>query len=75
MAPLGFRVRRVMLHHWVREAVALNLIDQSDTERRQYFERHFQADWTDPLQYDWTVNSGRLDNVTAPIAWAAVLHW
>jgi cytidylate kinase len=60
VAPLESRVRRVMEHRWQREAGARQLIADSDTKRRRFYERWFGADWADPLEYHITVNTGRL---------------
>jgi cytidylate kinase len=76
VAPLPFRVRRVMRHQWMREAVALNMIAESDAERRSYAEAQFATDWADPLEYDWTVNGSRpADQVVDLIARAALRQW
>ena len=49
-----------MTHRWLREEPARQLIDQSDARRRRFHESYFGSDWTDPLEYHLTVNSGRL---------------
>jgi cytidylate kinase len=70
------RVRRVMEHRWVRQAPARQLIAQSDARRRRFYEDHFGADWSDPLEYHVTVNSGRLGPATVDlVADAACRHW
>jgi cytidylate kinase len=70
------RVRRVMEHRWLREQPARQLIAQSDTQRRQFYETCFGADWSDPLEYHVTVNSGRLGPAAVDlIALAAEGHW
>jgi hypothetical protein len=65
-----------MEHRWVREAVAKKLVAESDSQRRRFYEGYFGRDWSNPLEYHITVNSGRpgptaLDLVTL----AAVRHW
>jgi cytidylate kinase len=70
------RVRRVMEHRWLREEGARQLIAQSDAQRRQFYEACFGADWSDPLEYHVTVNSGRLGPAAVDlIAQAAEQHW
>ena len=54
------RVRRVMEHRWMREGAARQLIDETDARRHRFFENAFGVDWSDPLQYHITVNTGRL---------------
>jgi cytidylate kinase len=76
VAMPGVRVRRVMEYRWVAEAVARRLIAESDQQRRSFYENYFGADWSSPLEYHLTVNSGQLgpaavDLVTA----AAARHW
>jgi cytidylate kinase len=70
------RVRRVMEHRWLREAPARQLIAQSDGQRRRFYEDCFGADWSDPLEYHVTVNSGRLGpSAVDLVAGAACRHW
>jgi cytidylate kinase len=70
------RVRRVMEHRWLREGPARELIAQSDSQRRRFYESHFGADWADPLEYQVTVNSGRLGPAAVElVACAAGRHW
>jgi cytidylate kinase len=70
------RVRRVMEHRWVREGPARKLIAETDASRRRFYESYFQADWSDPLEYHITVNSGRLGPAAVDlIALAAARHW
>ena len=60
VGPPDVRVRRVMEHRWLREEGARALIARSDTERSSFYHASFGADWSDPLEYHVTVNSGRL---------------
>jgi cytidylate kinase len=70
------RVRRVMEHRWLREAPARQLIAQGDAQRRRFYEDYFGADWSDPLEYHLTVNSGRLGPAAVDlVACAAWRHW
>lgn len=57
---MATRVRRVMEYRWVREDVAKKRIGESDAQRRSFCQNYFGADWSDPLEYHLTVNSGRL---------------
>ncbi|MCL4207394.1 MAG: cytidylate kinase family protein [Pirellulaceae bacterium] len=75
-ATLATRVRRVMEYRWVREEVARKLIARSDAQRRSFCHDCFGADWTDPLEYHLTVNSGRLGPLAVDaVARAAQRHW
>jgi cytidylate kinase len=60
VATLPVRVRRVMEYHWLREEAARKRIERSDSQRRHFHESYFGADWSSPLEYHLTVNSGRL---------------
>jgi cytidylate kinase len=76
VAPMPVRVRRVMEYHWVREEVAKRRIGESDAARRDFYESYFGADWASPLEYDVTVNSGRLGATAVEIVvLAADRHW
>jgi cytidylate kinase len=76
VAPMAVRCRRVMEFRWVREAVAKKLIAESDSQRRRFHENYFGTDGTNPLEYDITVNSGRLATTALDvISIAAGCHW
>jgi hypothetical protein len=65
-----------MEHRWLREKPAQQLIAQSDAERRSFYENSFGVDWTSPLEYHLTVNSGRLGPTAVDvIAVTAGRHW
>jgi cytidylate kinase len=70
------RVRRVMEHRWLRQEPAHQLVEQSDEQRRRFHESYFGADWSDPLEYHLTVNSGRLGPAAVDlVAAAAARNW
>ena len=76
VAPMPVRCRRVMEYRWVREAVAKKQIAESDSQRRRFHESYFGIDWSNPLEYHITVNSGRLALMALDlIAVAAERHW
>jgi cytidylate kinase len=76
VSPMAIRCRRVMEYRWVREAVAKKQIAESDSQRRRFHESYFGIDWSNPLEYHTTVNSGRLALVALDlIAVAADRHW
>ncbi|MGA9208869.1 MAG: cytidylate kinase family protein, partial [Terriglobales bacterium] len=76
VAPLAVRCRRIMEYRWVREAVAKRQIAESDARRRRYHDRYFGIDWSNPLEYHITVNSGRLGPLALElVAAAAERHW
>jgi len=76
VAEMETRVRHVMTDRWLREEAARQLIDQSDARRRRFHESYFGSDWSDPLEYHLTVNSGRLGPEAVDlVAAAAARHW
>jgi len=76
IAPAAVRCRRIMEYRWVREAVAKKLMAESDGLRRRFHESYFGIDWSNPLEYHVTVNSGRLGlRALDLIAVAAEHHW
>lgn len=76
VAEMDTRVRRVMEERWVREEEARKLIAQSDERRRRFHEGSFGADWSDPLDYHLTINSGRLGPAAVDLLTsAAARHW
>lgn len=75
-AAPAVRLRRVMEFRWVREDVARKLLAESDAQRRSFCENYFGADWTDPLEYHLTVNTGRLGPLAVDVvARFAQRHW
>jgi cytidylate kinase len=76
VAPEDVRVRRVMEHRWLREGPARELIAQSAALRSGFYRSYFDADWSDPLEYHLTVNSGRLGPAAVElVAYAAEWYW
>jgi len=70
------RVRRVMEHRWLREGPARQLIAQIDEQRRRFHADYFGTDWSSPLEYHFTVNTGRLGPAAVDlIALAAGRFW
>lgn len=72
MAGMDVRVRAVMIDRWWREEAARQLLAQSDTQRRRFHESYFSADWSNPLEYHLTVNSGRLGSRAVDLIATAV---
>jgi cytidylate kinase len=76
VAPLPIRVRRVMEYRWLAEAPARKLIAESDDRRRRFYHDYLETDWSDPLVYHMTVNSGRLGPTAVElVALAAERLW
>jgi len=76
VASPSVRLRRVMEYRWLAEGPARKLIAESDAHRHRFYEDYFGSDWTDPLEYDVTVNSGRLGPTAVElVAFAAGRFW
>lgn len=76
VAPTPVRLHRVMEYRWVRERVAQKLIAESDAQRRSFYEGYFGVDWANPLEYQMTVNTGRLGPAALDLAaLAAERRW
>lgn len=76
VAAFDVRLRRVMEHRWLGEGPARQLITQSDDGRRRFYESYFGADWSSPLEYHLTVNTGRLGATAVQlVAFAANRFW
>jgi len=61
VAPLEKRIRRIQEGWKVAEAEARRIIEQKDKEKTDFCRRHFQHDISDPLVYDLTINTARLE--------------
>jgi cytidylate kinase len=76
VASLAVRCRRIREYRWVWEAVAKKQVAESDAQRRRFHESYFGIDWSNPLEYHITVNSGRLALVALDlVSFAAERHW
>jgi len=60
VAPLEYRLERVMERERLGESHARYQIEQRDRGRREFVARHFHRDVDDPLLYDLVVNVERL---------------
>ena len=49
-----------MEHRWLAEDAARSLMEQTDQQRAQFYQAFFGVDWTSPLGYHVTVNTGRM---------------
>jgi len=69
IAPRTCRVERLMQARNMRRTVAEREIDEIDSARNEFVRRYFLCDPTDPLMYDFQINTGRvsLDEAAAMI--------
>lgn len=60
-APRRYCVKNVMERMWVNEATAHKSIEQTDKYRAAYYEHYTGGNyWTNPVNYDMTLNSERV---------------
>jgi cytidylate kinase len=61
VAPLEIRVNNVMRKYGVPEKEARRNVMRAEAERRAFIRKYFQADLTDPANYDLTINTENTD--------------
>jgi len=61
VAPLEMRVKEVIQHRDVSTEQAQKLVEQHDQWRQNYLRNFHQVDWDDPLLYDLTINTEKVD--------------
>jgi len=61
IAPLEVRVERLVQRHGITASAALAQIQASDRRRKQFVERAYHLDWSDPTLYDLVLNTASLD--------------
>ena len=75
VAPLSFRLHRIMEEMGISQNEALETLKKSDKERARYVKIHYNADWRDPLIYHLTINTEKtgIDKAVDVIVHAAQL--
>lgn len=68
VAPLSSRVDRIRALHGCESRRALQIIEQSDHDRAGFHKYFFSAVWTDPREYDLTLNTGNTDPAHVAVA-------
>jgi cytidylate kinase len=74
MASREFRVRQVAKTHDVSEKEALRHIIRTESDRKAFIRKYFNADIADPLNYDLIVNTGTMGIEKAAKAIIAVVR-
>ena len=73
IAPLEWRVSRIMEYSGVSEKMARVAVERTDRERAEYIRQQFGEDWDDPTGYHLVLNTGELGiEAAARVAAAAV---
>ncbi len=65
VAPLNQRVERICELHGLDRPAAKKYVEKNDAERREFVERYFHHDVTDPNAYDLVINREFVDLETA----------
>ena len=61
VAPLEKRIRNVMSQYSVSEQEARRQIIRTDADRKAFIQKYYQADLTDPMNYDLVINTDSID--------------
>jgi CMP/dCMP kinase len=76
VAPITARKRKISEHRFLKEDQLRKVIAESDAQHRDFYQTYFKADWSSPLDFDMTVNCGRLGPAAVDLAAvAAQCHW
>jgi cytidylate kinase len=73
IAPRRTRIENVVRLHEATHQEAERRIIRSESERRAFVRKYFNADISDPLNYDMVLNTGRVDVKAAVRAISGVL--
>jgi cytidylate kinase len=60
VAPLAVRVQRMVLREDLPFRTAERVLRDADRDRTDFYRRHYNTDWDDPLLYDCVLNTARL---------------
>ena len=60
VAPLDFRVKRIMENSKIEESEVRKMIQRFDSSRRMFTKRYFHAVLEDPINYDLVINTEHL---------------
>lgn len=60
VAPLPWRISRVMERHQLDARAAEQRIHDVDANRARYHKQYYRRDWTDPTNYHLVLNTGAL---------------
>lgn len=60
IAPMGFRVRRLIDELGLGEQEAVEMLRKSDKARAGYLKVHYGTDWNDSLAYHLTINTASM---------------
>lgn len=60
VAPKPFRIHAVCERFGIEPEAAARQLDEMDGKRARYHREYYQRDWTDPVNYHITLNTGAL---------------
>jgi cytidylate kinase len=67
-SPIAARVERTKVNFSCDNKRAMQIVEQSDHDRGGFHKYFFSAAWTDPREYDLTINTGSTDPTHAAVA-------
>ena len=65
VAPLEIRVQNIVRHHDTSEKNAMQRVIRRESKRRAFIRQSFNADISDPHNYDLTINTGKIGTDSA----------
>jgi cytidylate kinase len=65
VAPLEIRVQNIVRHHDTSEKNAMRRVIRRESKRRAFIRQSFNADISDPHNYDVTINTGKIGTDSA----------
>ena len=65
MAPLEIRIQNIVNHYATSEKNARRRVIRRESKRRAFIRQSFNADISDPLNYDLTINTGKTGSESA----------
>jgi cytidylate kinase len=76
IAPMEFKIKNVMREFRSSRTEAEKYIIKTDSDRRAFIRKYFNADVTDPSQYDIVINTGKLGiDGTVETLKTAIMTW
>lgn len=57
-APREIRIRNIMRDSNTDRKASENYLNKTEADRNAFHHKHFRADWTNPIYYDLTINTG-----------------
>lgn len=59
-APIDYCVKNIMERHQVNQKTAKDMIEKTDKYRKNYYKYYTGGSWTDPKEYDISINTSSM---------------